>query len=185
MVHSEIVLCAKLHNNPCQISLHLDFSLWSHIRENFRMMLNSLSCCCAATIIACFSWVLMAPPAEQQQEHPCPEVLCCRRNSLVHNTQLAWAHWLTSTLCSLFFELGLTSKTFLQELLKSFKALFLSPSLLFFLSLVIIGERCIWFAFIPGNKCVFFPGAQMQLLLQESCCLSRSAGCLGTSGATV
>lgn len=70
MMHSKIVLCAKWRHNSCQISLHLDFScyksetefefychiykLWSHVREDFLIMLNSLSCCCAATISACF-----------------------------------------------------------------------------------------------------------------------------------
>lgn len=123
-------------------------SVITHQRKRYSYV-DLCSCCCAATVIACF-WSVCAAS---------PEVLCYRYNGLIHNTQLVWARSLTSTLCSQFFELGLTSKRFLQEFLKSFKALFppLSP---LFLSLVITGECCIWFAFIPENKRIFFPGAK-------------------------
>lgn len=129
-------------------------SVITHQRKLYSYV-DLCSCCCAATVIACF-WSVCAAS---------PEVLCYRYNGLIHNTQLVWARSLTSTLCSQFFELGLTSKKFLQEFLKSFKALFppLSP---LFLSLVITGECCIWFAFIPENKRVFFSRRKMQLWLR-------------------
>lgn len=159
MVHSKIVLCAKWHDNPCQSmnSNHHITCLQSVITHQRKLYsyVDLCSCCCAATVIACF-WSVCAAS---------PEVLCYRYNGLIHNTQLVWARSLTSTLCSQFFELGLTSKKFLQEFLKSFKALFppLSP---LFLSLVITGECCIWFAFIPENKRIFFSRRKMQLWLR-------------------